>query len=240
MSVGADEVASRSSRRPTTVAVPSPATTPMTTASSASARDLEPGTLLAAYRGGLFPMPVGRTGRSGGGRPTRAACSRSTGCVVSRSLRRSLRRYEVRVDTAFEQVMRRVRRPRAAPDGWITEPFVAAYARLHDLGWAHSVECWTRRRAGRRPVRRRDRRVLRRGVDVPAQARRVEGRARRARATGCATRATGCSTCSGRRRTSRTLGVVEMPRPRYVVALARTLLTAEGRSGVVRKNGLDA
>ena len=34
--------------------------------------DLEPGTILAAYRRGLFPMRVDRRRRSGGGRPTRA------------------------------------------------------------------------------------------------------------------------------------------------------------------------
>ncbi len=30
------------------------------------------------------------------------------------------------------------------PQGWITPAFVAAYARLHELGWTHSVEAWTR------------------------------------------------------------------------------------------------
>ncbi|MCB0997144.1 MAG: leucyl/phenylalanyl-tRNA--protein transferase, partial [Acidimicrobiales bacterium] len=63
------------------------------------------------------------------------------GLLVSRSLRRSLRRYEVRVDTAFDRVIdacREIRRP----GGWITPAVRAAYLRLNELGWAHSVESW--------------------------------------------------------------------------------------------------
>ncbi len=46
--------------------------------------DLEPGTLLAAYRAGLFPMPVDpgdAAARSRGSRRTHGASSRSTGCT---------------------------------------------------------------------------------------------------------------------------------------------------------------
>jgi leucyl/phenylalanyl-tRNA--protein transferase len=60
---------------------------------------------------------------------------------VSRSLRRSRRRYELRVDTAFEAVMRGCADPRR-PHGWIDEEFITAYDTLHRLGWAHSVEVW--------------------------------------------------------------------------------------------------
>ena len=142
--------------------------------------DLEPGTLLAAYRTGLFPMPVGRDGPLGWWSPDPRGVLPLDGLIVSRSLRRSLRRYEIRVDTEFERVMRACgARDRAG--GWITEPFVVAYTRLHELGWAHSVECWTRSRARRRFVRHRDRWFLRRRVDVPAQGGRVEGRLGRPR-----------------------------------------------------------
>jgi leucyl/phenylalanyl-tRNA--protein transferase len=48
----------------------------------------------------------------------------------------------VRVDTAFEAVMRACADP-ARDHGWITDEFIAAYVRLHELGWAHSVEAWT-------------------------------------------------------------------------------------------------
>ena len=104
--------------------------------------DLEPGTLLAAYRNGLFPMPVGRDGPTGWWSPDPRGVLPLDGLRVSRSLRRSLRRYEVRVDSAFEAVMRACADP-SRSGGWITEPMVSAYVRMHHLGWAHSVECWS-------------------------------------------------------------------------------------------------
>ena len=102
--------------------------------------DLEPGTLLTAYRTGLFPMPL-RKRVIGWWSPDPRGVLPLDGLVVSRSLRRSCRRFEIRVDTAFEQVMRECADPHR-PHGWITEEFVAAYVRLHHLGWAHSVETW--------------------------------------------------------------------------------------------------
>jgi leucyl/phenylalanyl-tRNA--protein transferase len=102
--------------------------------------DLEPGTLLAAYRSGIFPM------RLGGGpvawwSPDPRGVIPLDGLHVSRSLRRSRRRFELRVDTSFEAVMRACGDP-SRPDGWIDESFVVAYRRLFDLGWAHCVETW--------------------------------------------------------------------------------------------------
>jgi leucyl/phenylalanyl-tRNA--protein transferase len=61
---------------------------------------------------------------------------------VTRSLRKSCRRFAISVDTDFEGVMRACGDPRR-PSGWITEEFVQAYVRLHELGWAHSVEART-------------------------------------------------------------------------------------------------
>ena len=103
--------------------------------------DLEPGTLLAAYRAGLFPMPLGRRRQIGWWSPDPRGVLPIDGLVVSRSLRRSIRRYEVRVDTAFERVVRACADPRRE-HGWIDADIVEAYTRLHDLGWAHSVETW--------------------------------------------------------------------------------------------------
>lgn len=102
--------------------------------------DLEPGTLLAAYRSGLFPMPL-RKRVIGWWSPDPRGVLPLDALRVSRSLRRSLRRFEVRFDTEFEQVMRACGDPRR-PHGWITDDFVHAYTRLHELGWAHSVETW--------------------------------------------------------------------------------------------------
>jgi len=104
--------------------------------------DLEPGTLLAAYRQGLFPMPLGRRGPMGWWSPDPRGVIPLDGVRVSRSLRRSIRRFEVRVDTAFAEVVHACADPRR-PHGWIDPRIHAAYERLHELGWAHSVETWT-------------------------------------------------------------------------------------------------
>jgi leucyl/phenylalanyl-tRNA--protein transferase len=63
------------------------------------------------------------------------------GLRVSRSLRRSVARFDVRVDTAFGEVIDACADPRR--DGaWINPPLRAAYSELHRLGWVHSVEAW--------------------------------------------------------------------------------------------------
>lgn len=105
--------------------------------------DLEPGTLLAAYRGGLFPMRLGARGRIAWWSPDPRGIIPLDALHVSRSLRRSCRAFEVRVDTAFVEVMKGCADPKR-PHGWIDRSFVKAYSRLHELGWAHSVETWTR------------------------------------------------------------------------------------------------
>jgi len=104
--------------------------------------DLEPGTLLAAYRGGLFPMRVGRGGPVAWWSPDPRGIVPLDTFHESRSLRRSRRRFVVTVDTTFEEVMRACAEP-GRPHGWIDDDFVDAYAALHRLGWAHSVEAWT-------------------------------------------------------------------------------------------------
>jgi leucyl/phenylalanyl-tRNA---protein transferase len=103
--------------------------------------DLEAGTLLAAYRAGLFPMPYDRR-RLGWWSPNPRGVLPLDGLRVSRSLRRSLRQFEVRVDESFEAVVKACAAP-TRRGGWITPAFVRAYTRLFDLGWAHSVESWT-------------------------------------------------------------------------------------------------
>jgi len=60
---------------------------------------------------------------------------------VTRSLRQSCRRYEIRFSTAFDEVMAACADP-GRPGAWINRQVRAAYQRLHELGWAHSVEAW--------------------------------------------------------------------------------------------------
>ena len=109
----------------------------------AAGADLEPGTLLAAYRLGLFPMGLGPhgTGATGWWSPDPRGVIPAGALRVQRSLRRALARFDVRVDTAFEEVVRRCADP-AREGRWITDDVAVAYRRLHDLGWAHSVEAW--------------------------------------------------------------------------------------------------
>ena len=102
--------------------------------------DLEPGTLLAAYRRGLFPMPVGR--HLAWWSPDPRGVLPATGLRISRSLRRTRRRFEIRIDTAFGAVVDGCA-DRRRPNGWITPAIRRAYTRLHDLGWAHSIEAWS-------------------------------------------------------------------------------------------------
>ncbi len=103
--------------------------------------DLEPATLLGAYRNGLFPMPVGRRGRLGWWSPDPRGVLPVDSAHRSRSLARSMRRFELRLDTEFSDVVRACGDPRR-PHGWITPEIIDAYTALHEMGWAHSIEVW--------------------------------------------------------------------------------------------------
>jgi len=102
--------------------------------------DLEPGTILQAYRRGMFPMDL-PDGHLGWWSPVERAIIPLNGLKVSRSLRQSTRRYLVSVDEDFEAVVRACA-DADRPDGWITAEFIEAYTELHRMGWAHSVEVW--------------------------------------------------------------------------------------------------
>ncbi len=105
--------------------------------------DLEPGTLLAAYRSGIFPMPErGVRPPMHWFSPVDRGIVPLDGVRVSRSLRRSARDFEVRVDTAFHDVVAALRRPASATPAGSPHEIADAYADLFDLGWAHSVEAW--------------------------------------------------------------------------------------------------
>jgi len=107
--------------------------------------DLEPETLLHAYRNGIFPWPAE-------GLPLLWFCPRERAVLdferlrINRSVERARRRTELRftIDAAFPEVIRGcAEMPRPGQGGtWITPEIRAAYTRLHRLGIAHSVEAW--------------------------------------------------------------------------------------------------
>lgn len=106
--------------------------------------NLRPASLLAAYRRGIFPwyeegQPVLWWS------PDPRLVLFPERLRVSRSLDRVLRRgvYDVSFDRAFGEVVRACGEPRAGAAGtWITAEMIDAYLRLHEMGYAHSVEAW--------------------------------------------------------------------------------------------------
>ena len=110
----------------------------------AAGGDLEPATLVAAYRQGLFPMSIdGRDRMLGWWSPDPRGIVPLDGLRVTRSMRQSAKRFEVRIDTCFEKVIRACGDP-SRESGWITDDFINAYTAMHRLGWAHSVEVFDR------------------------------------------------------------------------------------------------
>lgn len=106
--------------------------------------DLTPGRILDAYRRGIFPW-------FSDGQPTMwwspnpRCVLELDGLIVSRSLRRTLRRGHFRVtfNQAFRRVIEACREPRrSGPETWITPEMVRAYTALHVAGHGVSVECW--------------------------------------------------------------------------------------------------
>jgi leucyl/phenylalanyl-tRNA--protein transferase len=108
--------------------------------------DLRPKRILAAYRHGIFPWynegdPILWWS------PDPRAVLFPNKLHVARSLKKTLRSnvFTVTLDTCFRQVMEQCAGPRPQyPEGgtWITDDMRDAYTRLHELGYAHSVESW--------------------------------------------------------------------------------------------------
>lgn len=104
--------------------------------------DLSPERLLLAYRSGIFPWSVNPiTWWS----PDPRGVMPLDSFHISTSLEKFLRRcpFEVKRDTHFRQVMEACAAPAAQRgETWIAPELIDAYTRLHELGHAHSVECW--------------------------------------------------------------------------------------------------
>jgi leucyl/phenylalanyl-tRNA--protein transferase len=103
--------------------------------------DLTPGTVLSAYRQGIFPMPISPGGEIAWWSPVCRGILPLDGLRVTRSMRKSARKYTTTVDAAYDDVVAGCSDP-ARPGGWIDGQITSAYRELHDLGWVHSVEVW--------------------------------------------------------------------------------------------------
>lgn len=110
----------------------------------AFSEEFDPALTLAAYRSGVFPMPLqdaGFDGLMGWWSPVERAHLPLDGLRLSRSLRKSVRRYTTTVDRSFQQVITACGSPER-PDGWIDSSILATYTALHGAGLVHSVETW--------------------------------------------------------------------------------------------------
>ena len=107
---------------------------------------LTPELLLRAYAAGIFPMAESRNGTNiFWVDPEVRTILPFADFRVPRSLRKTVRRgpFEVRYDTAFARVIQACAEVTPARrDTWINDEIIAAYSALHELGHAHSVECW--------------------------------------------------------------------------------------------------
>jgi leucyl/phenylalanyl-tRNA--protein transferase len=102
---------------------------------------LDPDFVLRAYCAGYFPMADSRTGGISWYSPDPRTIIPLVTLNVSRSLRQVIRKqiFEIRVNTAFRDVIRRCAR---REDTWISEEIIETYSVLHSTGYAHSVESW--------------------------------------------------------------------------------------------------
>jgi len=107
--------------------------------------DLSPERLLLGYSKGIFPwyaenLPI--LWHS----PDPRMIMTTRDLVVGKSLKKTIRRrpYELKLDTAFMRVLEGcAAAPRPGQTGtWLIPDMVEAYRKLHELGFAHSIEAW--------------------------------------------------------------------------------------------------
>jgi len=107
---------------------------------------LTPQLMIQAYKQGLFPMAY-----SAASPYVHWVCPEKRGQLpidtfhIPRRLRKTLRAgaFDIRTDLDFKAVIRKCAEPAASrPESWINEPIIEAFCKLHDLGYAHSVEAY--------------------------------------------------------------------------------------------------
>jgi len=104
-------------------------------------RIIDPQFLLTAYCNGHFPMADAKTGEIGWYAPDPRAVFELEEFKVPRSLKLTIRKrvFDVRWNTRFEDVMKGCA---SRDETWISDEIIRSYVRLHELGYAHSVESW--------------------------------------------------------------------------------------------------
>ena len=112
--------------------------------------DLTPDIILRAYAAGVFPMAESRDNPElFWVDPDMRGLLPLDQFHVSRSLKKVVRRgvFEIRYDTAFQTVVLACAESGAGRDNtWINDEIVTLYCALHQMGHAHSVECWQNER----------------------------------------------------------------------------------------------
>ncbi len=102
---------------------------------------IRPAVLIAAYRGGMFPMAMDNRGEIGWFSPDPRGVIPLDEFHIPHGLKRTLKKkpFEIRVNTAFTGVMRGCA---DRNETWISDEIVTSYEKLFELGYAHSVETW--------------------------------------------------------------------------------------------------
>ncbi len=102
---------------------------------------IDPDLLLEAYRLGVFPMAM-ENGEIRWFSPDPRTILPIDSFHVPHGLKRErrARALEIRIDTSFLEVMQGCAE---REDTWINQEIIQSYTRLHELGWAHSVEAWS-------------------------------------------------------------------------------------------------
>jgi leucyl/phenylalanyl-tRNA---protein transferase len=108
--------------------------------------EITPELLLRAYAAGIFPMAETRaSGSVFWVDPRLRGILPLDGFHIPKRLKKTIRKktFEVRCNTAFEQVIAACAEPRPGhPDTWINDQIERAYTQLHHMGFVHCVECW--------------------------------------------------------------------------------------------------
>ncbi len=105
--------------------------------------DLNPNRIMAAYLKGIFPW-YNENDPILWWSPDPRLILYPQDIKISKSLKKSMKSYEVRVNTDFEAVIRKCQEVRLGEDGgtWILEEIIEAYMELHELGFAKSFETY--------------------------------------------------------------------------------------------------